>query len=117
MNPRVQYRCSFCDKSQEKVHRLVAGPRGVYICNECADLCVRIMGEDGQKPDSQLIPDSSEQEQLRNGALTVAHTIHRLIATRDYTNALAQAETMVERLQHLTRLQPGESDGRDLPGD
>jgi hypothetical protein len=38
-------RCSFCGKSQHNVVRLVAGP-GVYICNECVDLCNQIMAEE-----------------------------------------------------------------------
>jgi ATP-dependent Clp protease ATP-binding subunit ClpX len=36
------FSCSFCDKSQHEVVRLVAGP-GVYICNECVDLCNQII--------------------------------------------------------------------------
>jgi len=44
--PRVQYRCSFCGKEQKQVHRLVAGPGGVYICNECIDLCREIIEEE-----------------------------------------------------------------------
>src|SRR5438270_9340048 len=44
--PRVQYRCSFCGKSQEQVHRLIAGPGGVYICDECIDLCTEIVDEE-----------------------------------------------------------------------
>ena len=35
-------RCSFCGKPQEAVHRLVAGP-GVYICDECVELCLQVM--------------------------------------------------------------------------
>ena len=38
-------RCSFCGKSQETVKRIIAGP-GVYICNECIDLCSEIVDED-----------------------------------------------------------------------
>ena len=38
-------RCSFCGKDQSKVKRLIAGP-GVYICNECVDLCNDILGEE-----------------------------------------------------------------------
>ena len=41
-------RCSFCGKSQDEVKRLIAGP-GVYICNECVDLCQDIL-EDGDLP-------------------------------------------------------------------
>lgn len=37
--------CSFCGKSQEEVKKLVAGP-GVYICDECIDLCNEIVAED-----------------------------------------------------------------------
>lgn len=37
--------CSFCGNSQEKVKKLIAGPR-VYICDECVTLCVEIMVED-----------------------------------------------------------------------
>jgi len=38
-------RCSFCGKEQDQVRRLVAGP-GVYICNECIELCQDILDED-----------------------------------------------------------------------
>lgn len=31
--------CSFCGKSQHKVEKLIAGPRGVFICNGCVGLC------------------------------------------------------------------------------
>lgn len=37
--------CSFCGKSQDQVKRIVAGP-GVYICNECIDLCKQIIDEE-----------------------------------------------------------------------
>jgi ATP-dependent Clp protease ATP-binding subunit ClpX len=36
--------CSFCGKSQKQVKALVAGP-GVYICNECIDLCAEILAD------------------------------------------------------------------------
>jgi hypothetical protein len=35
--------CSFCGKSQHKVEKLIAGPRGVFICNECVRLCDGIL--------------------------------------------------------------------------
>ena len=34
-----QVRCSFCHKTQDQVHKLIAGPDGVYICDECVDIC------------------------------------------------------------------------------
>ncbi|MCI8443456.1 MAG: ATP-dependent protease ATP-binding subunit ClpX [Provencibacterium sp.] len=44
MNGRMM-RCSFCGKSQAEVQRLIAGP-GVYICNECVELCMGILEEE-----------------------------------------------------------------------
>jgi ATP-dependent Clp protease ATP-binding subunit ClpX len=41
-----ELKCSFCGKLQEEVERLIAGPEGVYICNECIELCYDIL-EDG----------------------------------------------------------------------
>ena len=40
------YRCSFCSKSQDQVQRLIAGPGGVYICDECVELCREIIEEE-----------------------------------------------------------------------
>ena len=40
-----QLLCSFCGKSQRQVKKLIAGP-GVYICDECIDLCNDIIAEE-----------------------------------------------------------------------
>ncbi|HEY4035727.1 MAG TPA: ClpX C4-type zinc finger protein [Ktedonobacteraceae bacterium] len=42
---RTTYSCSFCSRSQDQVQRLIAGSGGVYICNECIDLCREIIEE------------------------------------------------------------------------
>lgn len=39
--------CSFCGKSQNDVRKLIAGP-GVYVCNECIDICNEIINDDEQ---------------------------------------------------------------------
>ena len=51
-----QLKCSFCGKAQEQVRRLVAGP-GVYICNECIELCKEIIEEDYQEASAFEIGD------------------------------------------------------------
>ena len=43
-------KCSFCGKSQKQVKKLIAGP-GVYICDECIDLCNEIIEEELSEPD------------------------------------------------------------------
>lgn len=42
----MRYRCSFCNKGQEEVRRLIAGPNEVYICDECVQLCKEIINEE-----------------------------------------------------------------------
>ena len=42
-------KCSFCGKSQKQVKKLIAGP-GVYICDECIDLCNEIIEEELAEP-------------------------------------------------------------------
>lgn len=39
-------RCSFCGKSQAQVRKLIAGPNGAYICDECVDVCAEIIEEE-----------------------------------------------------------------------
>ena len=39
-------RCSFCNKRQEQVKKLIAGPAGVYICDECVEICADIIEEE-----------------------------------------------------------------------
>ena len=39
-------RCSFCGKSQQQVRKLIAGPNGAYICDECVDICSEIIDEE-----------------------------------------------------------------------
>ena len=50
--PKVPYRCSFCGKSQEQVRKLIAG-QGVYICDECINLCQEIIEEELLEPPRQ----------------------------------------------------------------
>ena len=45
--PEEVLQCSFCGKSQNEVKKLIAGP-GVYICNECIDICNEIINDDEQ---------------------------------------------------------------------
>ena len=39
-------RCSFCGKTQDQVGKLISGPNGAYICDECVDICAEIIEEE-----------------------------------------------------------------------
>lgn len=56
-------RCSFCGKSQSQVKRMVAGP-GVYICNECIELCEEIMDVDNM-PDDIVFDDVPKPKEIK----------------------------------------------------
>lgn len=46
--PSESRKCSFCNRSEAEIQRLIAGPEGVFICNECVDLCRDIL--EGESP-------------------------------------------------------------------
>ena len=46
-----KFRCSFCGKSQDQVRKLIAGPNGAYICDECVDICAEIIEEELENED------------------------------------------------------------------
>ena len=54
-----QYHCSFCAKDQSHVRRLVAGPGGVYICNECVEACRDVIREEAGAAAAQ--PDAAPE--------------------------------------------------------
>ncbi len=45
-NSDTRIRCSFCNKTQDQVRKLIAGPSGIYICDECVDICADIIEEE-----------------------------------------------------------------------
>jgi ATP-dependent Clp protease ATP-binding subunit ClpX len=58
---RRHTRCSFCNKGQEQVRKLIAGP-GVYICDQCIELCQEVLEEDSRvtpvrRPRSNVVPN------------------------------------------------------------
>ncbi len=69
-------KCSFCGKSQEQVRKLIAGP-GVYICDECVDLCNEILDEELLDTNAAAAPPTPRSEppqkrRNRAGGLSLA---------------------------------------------
>ena len=56
-------RCSFCNKTQDQVRKLIAGPAGVYICDECVDICADIIEEEYEEEEE--IVDSDDINLLK----------------------------------------------------
>lgn len=50
-------RCSFCNKPQSQVRKLISGPNGVYICDECVDVCAEIIEEEFDYEDENAFGD------------------------------------------------------------
>jgi len=60
-----QLKCSFCGKSQEQVRKLVAGP-GVYICDECIELCTEIVEEELGSEEELDLKDIPKPKEIRD---------------------------------------------------
>lgn len=58
-------RCSFCNKTEGQVKKLIAGPNGVYICDECIDICAEIIDEEMYDDRDDLRDDASEINLLK----------------------------------------------------
>jgi ATP-dependent Clp protease ATP-binding subunit ClpX len=57
-------RCSFCGRDQNEVRRLIAGPEGVFICDECVGLCQEVLEEDGILSAAEMPADSGPKWNL-----------------------------------------------------
>ena len=87
-------KCSFCGKSQKQVKKLIAGP-GVYICDECIDLCNEIIEEElAETSDVSLgeLPSPREIYQFLNDYIVGQDTAKRILAVAVYNH--------YKRIQH-----------------
>jgi ATP-dependent Clp protease ATP-binding subunit ClpX len=95
-------KCSFCGKSQKQVKKLIAGP-GVYICDECIDLCNEIIEE-----------ELSETSELKLEELPKPREIYEFL--NDYVIGQEQAKKVlsVAVYNHYKRIQVGPQDDVEL---
>src|SRR5918996_4112236 len=94
-----QLLCSFCGKSQRQVKKLIAGP-GVYICDECIDLCNEIIDEELTAP-AQLDLDN----------LPRPRDIYRVLNDYVVSQEEAKRTLSVAVYNHYKRVQMGAEDG------
>src|SRR5947209_12035497 len=81
-------RCSFCNKSQRDVKKLIAGPT-VYICDECVDICLDIIAEDRvletQTPEAKL-PKPKEIKEFLDGYVIGQEQAKKKLAVAVYNH-------------------------------
>lgn len=86
---KKQLKCSFCGKTQEQVKRLVAGP-GVYICDECIELCSEIIEEEFEeaKVDAELndIPRPKEIKEILDQYVIGQESAKKTLAVAVYNH-------------------------------
>lgn len=90
-------KCSFCGKSQKQVKKLIAGP-GVYICDECIDLCNEIIEE-----------EFSEAVELGLGELPKPRDIFEFLDQYVIGQEVAKKALSVAVYNHYKRVQAGEN--------
>ena len=97
-----QLLCSFCGKSQRQVKKLIAGP-GVYICDECIDLCNEIIDEELTAPttlDLDNLPRPRDIYSVLNDYVVSQEEAKRTLAVAVYN--------------HYKRVRMGQTDGEDV---
>ena len=95
-------KCSFCGKSQKQVKKLIAGP-GVYICDECIDLCNEIIEE-----------ELSESSDLKWDELPKPREIYEFLDQYVIGQDTAKKALSVAVYNHYKRVQAGET-GKPRP--
>ncbi|HEY2655799.1 MAG TPA: ClpX C4-type zinc finger protein, partial [Solirubrobacteraceae bacterium] len=83
-----QLLCSFCGKSQRQVKKLIAGP-GVYICDECIDLCNEIIDEELTAPpnfDIENLPKPREIYDVLNEYVVGQEQAKRTLSVAVYNH-------------------------------
>ncbi len=105
-NSDDRVRCSFCNKTQGQVRKLIAGPAGVYICDECVDICADIIEEEYEEE-----PEVEEMEINLLKPVEIKHFLDDyVIGQEDAKKVLA-----VSVYNHYKRvLAPEEDDGVEL---
>ncbi|MER7073977.1 ATP-dependent Clp protease ATP-binding subunit ClpX [Terrabacter sp. NPDC000476] len=94
-------KCSFCGKSQKQVKKLIAGP-GVYICDECIDLCNEIIEE-----------ELAESSELGLDHLPKPREIFDFLENYVIGQDVAKKSLAVAVYNHYKRIQAGEAAKRD----
>ena len=102
----MHYRCSFCNKGQEEVRRLIAGPNSVYICDECVQLCREIIEEEepattSPEPGPSKIPTPRELYDQLNQYVIGQDQAKKILSVAVYNhykriNAGLQSDSEVE---------------------
>src|SRR6476646_11411207 len=90
-------KCSFCGKSQKQVRKLIAGP-GVYICDECIELCNEIIEE-------ELYKNVDENLRLRN--IPKPKEIHHILNQYVIGQDRAKKSLAVAVYKHYKRINMG----------
>ncbi|GGK30462.1 ATP-dependent Clp protease ATP-binding subunit ClpX [Caldalkalibacillus thermarum] len=90
-----QLKCSFCGKSQDQVRKLVAGP-GVYICDECIELCTEIVEE-----------ELGHEEELDLKELPKPHEIRKHLDDYVIGQDMAKKALSVAVYNHYKRIRSG----------
>ena len=99
--------CSFCGKSEKDAQSLIAGPQGIFICDECVELCGAMISQQEQRPDDG---EAAAPINLLKPHVIKEHLDEYVIGQEHAKKVLAVAVH-----NHYKRmLNPGEDDGVEL---
>jgi ATP-dependent Clp protease ATP-binding subunit ClpX len=93
-------RCSFCNKSQREVRKLIAGPN-VYICDECVDICLDIIAEDRAREARESRRSLAKPEEVKT--FLDSYVIGQEPAKKKLAVAVYNHYRRIDYLSHSTR--------------
>ena len=102
-------RCSFCGKTQEQVEKLIAGP-GVYICDECIELCMGIIGENDVNPSR----NTGKRVKLEEKVLPKPHEIKAALDEYVVGQEAAKKVLSVSVYNHYKRIYHNTDNGVEI---
>lgn len=105
-------RCSFCNKPQSQVRKLIAGPNNTYICDQCVEVCSEIIEEEFEYEDDNILDDINlmkpeeiktflddyvigQEEAKKVLAVSVYNHYKRILAERDFGVELQKSNILM----------------------
>ena len=105
-----EIRCSFCGKTQEQVRKMISGPNGAFICDECVDICAEIIEEEFEEEEFGKTKEDAQE------SINLLKPIELKAFLDDYVIGQDQAKKVlsVAVYNHYKRIMAGDTSDVEL---